>query len=255
MAFPTYWMVQTAFRPLSDNFESTPRFWPSDLTLYGMRRALDDNSFWINARNSMVIALGAVLLASLLGLLAAYAIGRFRFYGRKPMLVILLGIQMLPQGALLIAIYLQLNEFGATNQLWSVILVYMTFNLPFAVWMLRGFVINIPVELEEAALVDGCGRMGAFWRVTMPLLAPGLVATATYTFIQAWNEYQMAYILLDDSSKRTLTVWMVSFTTSRGTDYAAMMAGATLTAIPVVVLFLIVQRRMAAGLTAGAVKG
>src|SRR5690606_5629186 len=111
------------------------------------------------------------------------------------------------------------------------------------------------VELEEAALVDGCGRLGAFWRVTMPLLAPGLVATATYTFIQAWNEYQMAYILLDDSSKRTLTVWMVSFTTSRGTDYAAMMAGATLTAIPVVVLFLIVQHRMAAGLTAGAVKG
>src|SRR5216683_50097 len=137
----------------------------------------------------------------------------------------------------------------------AVIVYYLAIVLPFMVWTLRGFIANVPVDLEEAAMVDGATRVGAFLRIVFPLVAPGLVATAIYGFIQAWNEYIIAYVLLSSSSKQTLTIWLASFTTQRGTDWGGLMAGATLTAVPVVVFFLLVQRHVAGGLTAGAVKG
>jgi N,N'-diacetylchitobiose transport system permease protein len=142
------------------------------------------------------------------------------------------------------------------NALTGVIVTYMTFALPFCVWTLRGFIINIPRELEEAAMVDGSTRLGAFARILLPLVAPGLVATSVFAFITSWNEYIFARILLNDQSKQTVTVWLSYFLgTSRNTDWGALMAASTLTAIPVVVFFLLVQRRIAFGLTAGAVKG
>jgi N,N'-diacetylchitobiose transport system permease protein len=131
----------------------------------------------------------------------------------------------------------------------------MTFVLPFAIWTLRGFILGVPRELEEAAMVDGTTRFGAFVRILLPLVAPGLVATSIFAFIQAWNEYIIAYVLLSSPEKQTLTVWLASFTTNRGTEWGPLMAGATLTAVPVVIFFLIVQRRIAFGLTAGAVRG
>jgi N,N'-diacetylchitobiose transport system permease protein len=137
----------------------------------------------------------------------------------------------------------------------GVIITYMTFVLPFAIWTLRGFILGVPRELEEAAMVDGTTRFGAFVRILLPLVAPGLVATSIFAFIQAWNEYIIAYVLLSSPEKQTLTVWLASFTTNRGTEWGPLMAGATLTAVPVVIFFLIVQRRIAFGLTAGAVRG
>jgi N,N'-diacetylchitobiose transport system permease protein len=131
----------------------------------------------------------------------------------------------------------------------------MTFVLPFAIWTLRGFILGVPRELEEAAMVDGTTRFGAFVRILLPLVAPGLVATSIFAFIQAWNEYIIAYVLLSSPEKQTLTVWLASFTTNRGTEWGPLMAGATLTAVPVVIFFLLVQRRIAFGLTAGAVRG
>jgi len=142
-----------------------------------------------------------------------------------------------------------------TDTMTGVILTYLVFMLPFTVWLLRGFIVGIPPELEEAAMVDGCTRLGAFRRVVLPLLAPGLVATSIFAMIQAWNEYVLVYVLLSSPEKQTLSIWLVSFQTGFGTDYGGLMAGATLTALPVVVFFLIVQRRIAAGLTVGAVKG
>jgi N,N'-diacetylchitobiose transport system permease protein len=131
----------------------------------------------------------------------------------------------------------------------------MTFVLPFAIWTLRGFILGVPRELEEAAMVDGTTRFGAFVRILLPLVAPGLVATSIFAFIQAWNEYIIAYVLLSSPEKQTLTVWLASFTTNRGTEWGPLMAGATLTAVPVVIFFLLVQRRIAFGLTSGAVRG
>jgi N,N'-diacetylchitobiose transport system permease protein len=166
-----------------------------------------------------------------------------------------IAVQMVPLNALVIPMYLLLDKVGQVDTLLGVIAYYLAIVLPFMVWTLRGFVANVPVDLEEAAMVDGASRVGAFVRIVFPLVAPGLVATAIFGFIQAWNEYIIAYVLLSSSSKQTLTIWLASFTTQHGTDWGGLMAGATLTALPVVVFFLLVQRHVAGGLTAGAVKG
>ncbi|MFC9020150.1 carbohydrate ABC transporter permease, partial [Streptomyces albidoflavus] len=156
---------------------------------------------------------------------------------------------------MLIPIYAQLNAMGGLDEYWGLIVVYLVSTLPFAVVMIRGFVVNIPVELEESAMVDGCTRMGAFRRVIFPLLAPGLAAASIFALVNAWNEYLFAYILINDNSKYTLNVWLMTFTTERGTDYGALMAASTMIALPVVIFFMIIQSKMAAGLTSGAVKG
>ena len=162
---------------------------------------------------------------------------------------------MLPPIGLIIPLYVLLGRYGLVNTLTGVTLVYLTFALPFAVWTLRGFLIGIPKELEEAAMVDGSTRIGAFLRILLPLVAPGLVATSVFAFITAWNEYIFASIILHSNSKQTITVWLTNFLGgSRGVDWGAVMAASTLIAIPVVIFFLLVQRRIAFGLTAGAVK-
>jgi len=149
-----------------------------------------------------------------------------------------------------------LARYHQVNALTGVIITYLTFVLPFAVWTLRGFIISIPKELEEAAMVDGNSRLGAFVKILLPLVAPGLVATSVFAFITVWNEYIFANVLLQDQSKQTLTIWLSYFSGSaRQTDWGALMAASTLTAIPVVIFFLLVQRKIAFGLTAGAVKG
>jgi N,N'-diacetylchitobiose transport system permease protein len=160
-----------------------------------------------------------------------------------------------PLNALVIPIYLLLDQVGQVDSLIGVIAYYMAVVLPFMIWTLRGFITNVPVDLEEAAMIDGATRVGAFMRIVFPLVAPGLVATAIFGFIQAWNEYIIAYVLLSSSSKQTLTIWLASFTTQHGTDWGGLMAGATLTALPVVALFIVVQRYVQGSLTAGAVKG
>jgi N,N'-diacetylchitobiose transport system permease protein len=163
---------------------------------------------------------------------------------------------MLPQAGLIIPLYVVLARYHQVNVLSGLIVTYMTFALPFCVWTLRGFIVNIPRDLEEAAMVDGNTRLGAFVKILLPLAAPGLVATSVFAFITSWNEYIFARVLMSDQGKQTLTVWLSAFLgTGRNTDWGALMAGSTLTAIPVVVFFLLVQRRIVFGLTAGAVRG
>ncbi|MEE1743343.1 carbohydrate ABC transporter permease [Streptomyces sp. JV184] len=255
LGFPVYWMALTAFRPATEILSLPPEFWPSHPTLDNFARAMGTETFWPNVRSSAVIGLGTVLVSLVVGTLAAFALARFRFAGRKAFVVVILTVQMIPLAALIIPVYLLLNDAGLTDSLGGVIVVYLVFTLPFTVWMLHGFIAAIPAELEEAAMVDGCGRFGAFVRVVLPLLAPGLVATSVFAMVQAWNEYVLVYVLLSTPEKQTLSIWLVSFQTSFGTDYGGLMAGATLTALPVVIFFLAVQRKIAAGLATGAVKG
>ncbi len=255
MAFPVYWMLLTAFKSDSEILTSTPRFWPSRLSWTNFVQAVHQPIFWDSVRASVIVTLVTVALALLLGFFAAVAIARFRFYGRRAFIFAVLVVQMIPAIALVTPLYLLLNQVGQTDQLTGLIVTYLTFVLPFTVWSLRGFVAGVPKDLEEAAMVDGCSRVAAFRRVVLPLVAPGIVASSIYAIIQAWNEYAMAYVMLNSPEKVTLMVWLFSFQTARGTAYGPLMAGATMTALPVVVFFLIVQNRMAAGLTAGAVKG
>ncbi|MEU5308659.1 carbohydrate ABC transporter permease [Streptomyces sp. NPDC021562] len=252
--FPVYWMLNTAFKPAKDAIDPDPSLLPTGITLANFRRALDIADFWGPVGRSLVVSLSVVAIGMVIGLLAALAISRFAFRGRKVVIVGILAVQMVPLVAMIIPVFLLLNDLDQYDKLSGLIITYLTFILPFTVWTLRGFIVNIPKELEEAAMVDGCSRTGAFVRVVFPLLAPGMVATSVYAFIQAWNEYLYALMLLSQEHQ-TATVWLANFTTKHGTEYAPMMAGSTMMAVPIVVLFLLVQRKMAAGLTAGAVKG
>ncbi|MFE9093758.1 carbohydrate ABC transporter permease [Streptomyces sp. NPDC007264] len=252
--FPVYWMADTAFKPAKDAIDPDPSLLPTGVTLANFRRALTIADFWGPVGRSLIVSLSVVVIGIVVGMLAALAISRFAFRGRKIVIVGILAVQMIPLVAMIIPVFLLLNDLGQYDRLSGLIITYLTFILPFTVWTLRGFIVNIPRELEEAAMVDGCSRTGAFLRVVLPLLAPGLVATSVYGFIQAWNEYLYALMLMSQQNQ-TATVWLGNFTTKHGTEYAPMMAGATMMAVPIVVLFLLVQRKMAAGLTAGAVKG
>jgi len=255
MVFPVYWMVSTAFKPDSGIIAETPQWIPLHPTLDHFRAAMAQPYFWEDVKNSVIIVLVTVAIAMVLAFLAAVALAKYRFSGLKVFIVLVIGIQMLPQAGLIIPLYVVLARYHQVNALSGVIITYLTFVLPFAVWTLRGFILSIPKELEEAALVDGNSRVGAFTRILLPLIAPGLVATSVFAFITCWNEYIFARVLLNDQSKQTVTVWLSYFLgSSKHTDWGALMAGSTLIAIPVVVFFLIVQRKISFGLTAGAVK-
>lgn len=255
LLFPVYWMVLTAVKPSSEILTFTPKFIPSSISLDSFRRAISAPHFWDAVQNSLIIAGTVTVIAVALAFLAAVAIARFRFYGRRAFIFSILVVQMVPLNAMIIPIYLLLNEVDQVNRLSGVVITYLTFVLPFTVWTLRGFVANVPRELEEAAMMDGCTRFQAFYRVIFPLVFPGLVATSIYALIQAWNEYIVAYVLLSDQSKETLPVWLVSFVTARGIEYGPLMAGATMMSLPVIVFFVIIQRQVVSGLVAGAVKG
>jgi N,N'-diacetylchitobiose transport system permease protein len=256
MAFPVYWMISTAFKPGSEINSYTPKWVPAHPTLVHFADALHTPYFWQDAKNSLIVVSVVVVFSLTLAFLAAVALAKFRFVGRRAFVVAMIAIQMLPANALIIPLYVVLARYHQVGKLSGVIVTYMTFALPFSIWMLRGFIIGIPPDLEEAAMVDGNTRVGAFVKILLPLVAPGLVATAVFAFIQAWNEFIFAYILLTDAQKQTLTVWLAGFYgTAHGTDWGGLMAASTLTAIPVVVFFLIVQRKIAFGLTSGAVRG
>jgi len=255
MMFPIYWMVSTAFKPGREILSLTPYWVPAPLTLDNFKTAIAVPFFWNDVVNSLTVVCTVVAISIVLAFLAAVAVARFGFRGSSAFIVMVIAVQMVPLNALVIPIYLLLDSVGQVDSLLGVIAYYMAVVLPFMIWTLRGFVHNIPVDLEEAAMVDGASRVGAFMRIVFPLVAPGLVATAIFGFIQAWNEYIIAYVLLSSSSKQTLTIWLASFTTQHGTDWGGLMAGATLTALPVVVFFLLVQRQITGGLTSGAVKG
>jgi N,N'-diacetylchitobiose transport system permease protein len=255
MVFPVYWMVSTAFKPGHKILSYTPQWFPTHPTVSNFTDAVHQQFFWDAVKNSLIITSVVVVLSLVLAFLAALALAKFRFYGRRPFIVIILGVQMVPLAALIIPLYIMMSRFNQVDKLSGVIVMYLTFALPFAVWTLRGFLLGVPKELEESAMVDGATRFGAFVRILLPLLGPGLVATSIFAFILAWNEFIIAYVFLHTPEKQTLMVWLASFTTLRGTDYGPLMAGATLCSLPVIVFFVLVQRRIAFGLTAGAVKG
>jgi N,N'-diacetylchitobiose transport system permease protein len=255
MVFPVYWMVSTAFKRPFEILSFTPEFIPSPATVANFENALNRPNFWSSVVNSLIVVVAVTALSIVLAFLAALALAKFRFRGRAAFVILIIGVQMVPLNALIIPLYILLSRADQVDKLTGVVVTYLTFVLPFCVWTLRGFMLGVPRELEEAAMVDGSTRFGAFVRILLPLVAPGLVATSIFAFIQVWNEFIIAYVLLQSQDKQTLPVWLASFTTLRGTEWGPLMAAASLTALPVVVFFVLIHRRIAFGLTAGAVRG
>jgi N,N'-diacetylchitobiose transport system permease protein len=254
--FPVYWMVLTSFKRNSEVRTLTPQFLPTNPTLNNYRKVLERDFFWTAMRNSAMVTATVVVLALAIAFFAAVALSRFRFRGRMAFVIVVIAIQMVPAEALIISLFQVLDGRELTNRIIGLSLTYLIFVLPFTIWTLRGFVSGVPLELEDAARVDGASRIGAFMRVTLPLIAPGLVATGIFAFILAWNEFIFALVIMNRPETQTMPVWLQAFNEgARGTDWGGVMAGSTVMALPVVIFFLIVQRRVTAGLTAGAVKG
>jgi N,N'-diacetylchitobiose transport system permease protein len=254
--FPIYWMVNSAFLPTNRLRTPDPTFLPFSGTFSNFRRVLTDPTFFASFRVSLAVTGLTLVVAILFAFLAALAISRFRFRGRKSFIVTVLVVQMIPAEGLFISQYQVLDSWHLVNAVLGLSIVYVAAILPFTVWMLRGFVSGVPVEFEEAAMVDGLSRTQAFFRITFPLLAPGLVAAGVYGFLQAWNEYTLALVVMTDPADRTLPLWLQGLLeVNKATDWGVVMAGATLISVPVIVFFLFVQKRMSAGLVAGAVKG
>ncbi len=253
--FPVYWMVNSSFEPNGQITSLTPSFFPLHFTFQNFVSAVNRPYFWTNARNSFIVVVSAVVLVLVVAFLAATAVTRFQLRGARAFLVLILVVQMVPTTALVIPMFLILDKAKLIDSFPGLILTYIALTLPFTIWMLRGFVKGIPVDLEEAALVDGCNRLGAFWRILLPLVLPGLISTGVFAFITAWNDFLFANVIMQQQYRQTLPVWLFGFVTNTGIDYGGLMASCTLFALPVVIFFMIVQRRMISGLTAGAVKG
>ncbi len=256
--FPVYWMVNSSLLPNAVLQSVTPRFLPFGGSLDNFAAVISDGRFLGALQMSLAITLLTVAVALLFAFLGALAISRFKFRGRTSFVLALLFIQMLPAEGLFIAQYKLMSGVGLLNNVIGVSLLYIAAVIPFTIWMLRGFVAGIPADLEEAAMVDGCTRRQAFFRVTFPLLAPGLVASGVYAFLQAWNEFTVALVILQKEDAMTLPLWLRTFilqSANRATDWGQVMASSTLVAIPVIIFFLLVQGRLTSGLVAGAVKG
>ncbi len=258
--FPIFFMVSTAFKPPTEIYSLTPHPLPAHPTLSNFRAVIDGSviglPYWNFLKNSLFVTLVAVAASSLVALLAAVAVARFRFRFRTTYLIMLLIVQMLPQQALVISLYLDFRTLGLLDSLIGLIGVYTTFALPVTIWMLRNFVAAVPRELEEAAAIDGAGPMRIFWKILLPLVAPGLVATSVFAFIFAYNEFIFALTFLNvDTAKFTLPLYVQYFYGRNGAQWGPIMAASTLFTIPVMAFFLLVQRRLSGGLLAGAVKG
>ncbi|WP_328844750.1 carbohydrate ABC transporter permease [Streptomyces sp. NBC_00258] len=254
-AFPVYWMFATSLKPTGDIIADDPVFLPTDITFDHFRRALDADHFWTLVGNSLTVTVLAVVFSLIIALLASFALARMRFKGRRGFLLTFMIAQMAPWEVMVIAIYIIVRDANLLNSLVPLTVFYMIMVLPFTILTLRGYVAAVPKELEESAMVDGCTRPQAFVKVIFPLLAPGLMATSLFGFITAWNEFPLVLILNKDAEKQTLPLWLSSFQSTFGDDWGATMAAASLFAIPILVLFVFLQRKAVSGLTSGAVKG
>jgi N,N'-diacetylchitobiose transport system permease protein len=258
--FPILYMISTAFKPASEILSLTPHLLPDHPTWSNFAQVLNGSvigiPYWTFLRNSLFVTLVTVAVSSLVAMLAAIGLARFRFRFRTTYLIMLLVVQMLPQQALVIALYLDFRKVNLLDSLVGLIIVYIAFALPVTIWMLRNFVAAVPRDLEQAAAIDGAGPVRVFWNILLPLVAPGLVTTSVFAFNFAWNEFVFALTFLGlDQPKYTLPIYVTYFY-GRGTaNWGDIMASSVLFTVPVTIFFLIVQRRLRTGMIAGAVKG
>lgn len=255
--FPFYWMVSTSFKTDLGVYQIPPELWPSEMSMANIEKLFAEGSliprfFW----NSIITSFGTVFVTVFLATFAGYALSRLRFRFRYNILIAILVTQMFPMVVLLIPLYMLYVKVHLLNTWFGLILAYTSFALPFGVWMIKGFIDSVPVEIEEAAMMDGCSRLGAMFRVVLPLAVPGIVATGIFAFLDAWNNLLFPLTLVTDLEMKTLPPGMILYFTGQlRTDWGGMMATSFLTTLPIMLIFILVQRYLVAGLTSGAVKG
>jgi len=253
--FPFYWMTITSFKGEEQMRSLVSMFWPRPLVTENYQQLLAKTDFAAWYGNSVFVAVTSTLVATGVGTIGAYALARLRFLGRGFMASATLITYLVPPSILFIPLYAQMRNLGLANSLAGLIAAYPSFTVPFVTWLLMGYFESIPEELEEAAMIDGATRFGAFYRVVLPLSAPGVLAAGLYAFTQAWNEFLYALVFITDGRLRTLPVGLASFITGDVYGWGYLMSGAVLTTLPVIAAYIYLQKYMVEGLTAGSVKG
>lgn len=252
---PFAWMISTSIKGPEELFTSPPRWWPDRPTLQTYVQVLFKTDVLGAALNSFCIAGLTTLLALLLGINAGYGFARFRFFGREALAMSVLISQMLPSSVVLIPLYLTFDRFGLIDRYPALVISYLIIVLPLCTWMLRGYFLGLPYEIEEAGLIDGCSRLGVLFRIALPLAAPAIVATGLFAFTVAWDEFLFALTFTQSANTRTLPVRIAFFTAEYYSDWASIMAASVLMSIPVIAIFLTFQRFFIRGLAEGAVRG
>ena len=256
VAFPLIWMVLTSIKPQSELFHIPPSILPQSITFEHYRQLLEETPFLKYFGNSVLLACSTTVLVVAVGTLGAFSLVRFRYPGRDRMALLVLATYLLPSVVLIIPLYLLMVWIGVANSLFSLVIAYTTFSLPYALWLLRSFMAGIPADLESAALVDGASRLGAFVDVILPQALPGIISTTLFTFILAWNEYLYALVLVNTDEARPLTTGVMNMlVTSFNIEWSLLMAAAVLMSLPLIVIFAFLQSYLTRGFGAGGVKG
>jgi multiple sugar transport system permease protein len=253
--FPFAWMALSSIKTLGELYTVPPHWWPDMPTIANYVNVLFDSNIPRYFLNSVIISVGSTGLALILAIFASYGFARFEFRGKPFWQAFVLVGQLLPTAAIIVPLFITLRVLGLVNTYWGLILVYMIITLPLSVWMLTSYMKAIPVELEEAAIIDGSSRLGVLFRITLPLSLPGLVAVLVYAFVTTWNEFIFALCFATDSSVKTLPIGLSEFSTEFNTDWGGVMAASMVMTIPIALLLLVFQRMFVGGLTAGATKG
>jgi len=253
--FPFFWMTITSFKGEDQMRSLVSMFWPKPFVGENYQQLVGKTDFVAWYRNSIVVSVSSTLVATAIGTIGAYALARLKFLGRAFMASAVLITYLVPPSILFIPLYAQIRNLGLADSLTGLIAAYPSFTVPFVTWLLMGYFESIPEELEESAMIDGATRFGAFYRIVLPLAAPGLLAAALYAFTQAWNEFLYALVFITDVKLRTLPVGLSTFITGDVYGWGYLMAGAVLTTLPVIAAYTYLQKYMVEGLTAGSVKG
>jgi multiple sugar transport system permease protein len=255
-AFPLIWMVITSVKPQFELFRIPPTFWPEQVTFEHYARLLWDTPFLLYMRNSLLLSTATTLLVVTVATLGAHSLVRFRYRGRERLAQLVLFTYLLPSVVLILPLYLMMVWIGVANSLLSLVIAYTTFALPYALWLLRSFMQGIPDDLENAALVDGATRMGAFFDVILPQALPGIISTSLFTFILSWNEYLYALVLVNTDEARPLTTGVMNMLISAfNIEWSLLMAASVMMSIPLIIIFAFLQKFLTRGFGAGGVKG
>ncbi|MFJ6513194.1 carbohydrate ABC transporter permease [Streptomyces sp. NPDC091406] len=253
--FPLYWITITSFKPAGDIFTFPLAYWPEDFSLENYSGLFGSSQFGTYLLNSLIVSAVAGTVATVISMLSAYVLARFEFRTKTALLMAALVTQMIPSFIALGPLYLLMTDLGFVDNRLGLVLVYIAVCIPFCTVMLRGFFANIPDTLEEAAMIDGCSRLGALFRVLLPVMKPGIVAAFIFNFVNCWNELFLSVTLMNSDDNKTVPTALNGFISSFNIDWGSMSAAAVLTILPTMVLFAFASRHIVQGLTAGAVKG
>ncbi|MFD4591955.1 carbohydrate ABC transporter permease [Streptomyces rubiginosohelvolus] len=253
--FPLYWITITSFKPAGDIFTFPLAYWPEDFSLENYSGLFGASQFGTYLLNSLIVSAVAGTVATVISMLSAYVLARFEFRTKTALLMAALVTQMIPSFIALGPLYLLMTDLRLVDNRLGLVLVYIAVCIPFCTVMLRGFFANIPDTLEEAAMIDGCSRLGALFRVLLPVMKPGIVAAFIFNFVNCWNELFLSVTLMNSDDNKTVPTALNGFISTFNIDWGSMSAAAVLTILPTMVLFAFASRHIVQGLTAGAVKG